>query len=61
MKPAVVRISVETPMRPNFLRMSDGGTVPIEALTDAQLRALAKNWIALLILTARNRRKRKAR
>ena len=45
-------MSVETPKVPNFLRLEDGQTVPICAITDDGLRALAEQWTKDLLARA---------
>lgn len=52
-----VRVSVETPRLPNFLKVSDGTMHPVHAFDDKILRALAHNWTRLLLLKARNGRR----
>lgn len=54
-----VRVSLLTPVLPNFLRTEGGSIVPIADVPDSALRAIGKNWTALLLLKARNARKRK--
>lgn len=54
------RLPLLTPMIPNFIRTESGHPIPIQDLDDKTLRAIARNWTALLLLAARNKR-RKAR
>jgi len=55
-KPSV-RTSLLTPTIPTCIRTDGGQSIPVEDLDDAVLRAVAKNWTALLLLSARNKRK----
>lgn len=47
---------VDVPETPNFLR-TDTGTLPIEAITEAGLREIGKQWTDALVRKARDRRK----
>ncbi len=53
MKVLTVSMSVEIPRVPNFLRTSDGKTVPLYAVTEDGLRELGKQWIENLVLHSR--------
>lgn len=55
-----VRVVLQTPMPPNFIRTAAGDVIPVEDLEDVMLRALAKRWTDLLLLIARQRREAKA-
>lgn len=54
-----MRVSLRTPSIPNFIRTDDGRVIPVQNFDDKTLRALAKNWTALLLLSARNKRRAK--
>lgn len=47
-----VTMSIEVPIVPNFLRMEDGDSVPLCAVTDEALRELAAAWTEALIARA---------
>lgn len=47
-----VTMEVETPMVPNFLRLSDGQSVPLCAVTEDGLREIGKAWTEELIRRA---------
>lgn len=51
-----VKAEVELPMLPNFLRMTDGQSLPIEAVTDDTLRELGAAWTESLVEHAQRRR-----
>jgi len=55
-----VTARVEIPRLPNFLRMTDGQTLPIEAIDDESLRYIGQAWSGALLELARERRKRPA-
>jgi hypothetical protein len=44
MKTINVKLTVDVPMVPNYLRTSDGQSVPLCAVTDDGLREIAKQW-----------------
>lgn len=48
-----VKLIVETPRVPNFLRTADGEAVPICAVSDAGLRELAAHWTRDLLARAK--------
>lgn len=56
-----IRVAVETPRLPNFLKLSDGTTRQVHEFDDAVLRALAHNWTRLLLLKAKNDRRAAAK
>lgn len=51
-----MRVTLETPLTPNFIRMTGGSSVSIADLTDATLRAIGKSWTEALLKKARARR-----
>jgi len=53
-----IHVSLLTPIIPNFIRTETGKSIPIWHLDDTVLRVIAKNWTALLLLSARNKRKK---
>jgi hypothetical protein len=44
MKTIHVELLVDVPKVPNFLRVSDGQSVPVCAVSDDGLREMAKQW-----------------
>lgn len=58
-KKARISVTLVTPLVPNFIRTADGKSVPIEAVDDKTLRAMAKRWTERLLMTARGRRRAK--
>jgi electron transfer flavoprotein alpha/beta subunit len=52
-----VKAEIEVPRVPNFLRMTDGQSLPICAVTEEDLRKLGAVWIENLIERARERAK----
>lgn len=48
-----VTMEIETPIVPNFLRLSDGQSVPLCAVTEDGLREIAKSWTEELLEKAR--------
>lgn len=57
-----VKITIKTertlllPTLPNFLRTEDGYVVPIESLTEDQLREIGQQWTDALMGKARDRK-----
>lgn len=51
-----VKAEVELPRVPNFLRMADGQTIPVSAITEEGLRQLGAEWITALIANAKRQR-----
>lgn len=51
-----VTAQVEVPRVPNFLRMTDGQTIPVSAITDAELKRLAVAWGEDLVKNAKRQR-----
>ena len=49
MRTIKVKMTVEVPQVPNFLRTSDGQTIPLCAVSDVGLRELAREWTENLI------------
>lgn len=47
---------VHTPLVPNYIRTVGGRAIPIAALTDDVLEQIGRNWTALLLRKAANRR-----
>ena len=43
------------PSIPNFIRTADGEPVPIEDLTDDQLREIGRQWTDSLLVKSRHR------
>lgn len=52
-----VMMDVQLPMVPNFLRLTDGQTVPLCAAGDDDLRGIAKEWGEALVKRAAEQRK----
>lgn len=55
-----LEVTVELPMLPNFIKTSNGGTerhIPVEAMTDGDLKKIGEDWTRALILHAQARRK----
>jgi hypothetical protein len=44
MKTITVKMTIEVPKVPNFLRTSDGQSVPVNSVTDDGLREIAAQW-----------------
>jgi hypothetical protein len=44
MKTINVKMTIEVPKVPNFLRTSDGQSVPVNSVTNDGLRAIAEQW-----------------
>lgn len=57
MKTIKVKLSVECPKVPNYLRTSDGQTVPICAVEDDGLREIGKQWTDDLIARSKEQSK----
>jgi len=55
-----ITAEIELPKIPNHLRLTNGSSIPIEAITEAELKALGKLWTAALIERAAERRKGEA-
>lgn len=53
MKKLTVKMSVEVPRVPGFLRTEDGQMVPLYAITEGGLRKLGKEWIENLVARSR--------
>lgn len=53
-------MGLEIPITPNFIRLSidKEKTIPIEKLTDKQLKLLGESWTKKLIERARDKRKK---
>jgi len=51
-----VTATVRIPRPPNFLRMTDGQVIPVEALMEDGLRELGAKWTDQLVEHARKRR-----
>lgn len=51
-----VTAEVEVPKVPNFLRMSDGQTLPVSAAREDSLRELGRLWTEALIERAKEQR-----
>ena len=49
MKEVQVTAAVILPGLPNFLRLSDGGSIGVEAIHESGLRAIGEAWTAALI------------
>lgn len=60
-KTITVKADVLTPKPPNFLKMTDGQYLPIEAVTDDGLREIGFAYTEALVEKAQERRKRKAK
>jgi electron transfer flavoprotein alpha/beta subunit len=52
-----VKAEIKVPRVPNFLRMTDGQSLPICAVTEEDLRKLGAVWIENLIERAREQAK----
>ena len=57
MKEIEVTAKVVLPGLPNFLRLSDGASIPVEAIHESGLRAIGEAWTAALIEHGLARRK----
>ena len=49
MKTINVKLTIDVPKVPNFLRTSDGQSVPLCAITDDGLREIAEQWTCDLL------------
>jgi hypothetical protein len=54
---ATVRVNVKVPDPPNFLRLDNGLSIAVQDMDDKALRQIGKQWTALLLLKARNKRR----
>ena len=54
-------MTIEVPKVPNFLRTSDGQTVPLCRVTDDGLRALATQWTKDLLARSQQQSENKKR
>lgn len=52
----IVKAEVVVPEPPNFLRMTDGQTLPIEAVDNKGLQEIGKIWITEFIKKAERKR-----
>lgn len=57
-KTLTVTAQVELPTVPNFLRMTDGQSLPVSAVTEDHLRKIGEAWTEALIENARAQAKR---
>jgi hypothetical protein len=55
-----VKLTVDVPQVPNFLRTSDGQSVPLCAVTDDGLREIAAQWTADLLARSKEQAKNPA-
>ncbi len=53
-----VKTEVRVPRVPNFLRQTDGSSLPIEALADKDLQKIGEAFTEELIKKAQNRRQK---
>lgn len=51
-----VNAAIVVPFVPSFLRTENGGLIPVEALTEDELRHLGRVWVANLLEHAASRR-----
>lgn len=56
MKIVTVKANVEIPRVPNFFRQPDGGTLPIEAVTDEGLKKIGRAFTQELLEQAQKKR-----
>ena len=54
-----VTATVEVPKIPNFLRMSDGQTLSLGAISDVGLREVGQEWTESLLVRAKEQRLKK--
>ncbi len=54
-------MEVETPLVPNFLRLSDGQSVPLCAVTEDGLREIAAAWTEELLKKAKKQAETRAK
>ncbi len=57
MKTKSVTYRVQVPEPPNFLRLENGSSVPIEAITEVGLREIGTEWTESLMKKAKEKRK----
>ncbi len=57
-KVVVVTATVIVPSPPNFLKQEDGGTLPIEAVSDEGLRLIGESFTKSLIEKAQKKREK---
>lgn len=59
LEPNLIIMGLEIPITPNFIRLSidKEKTLPIERLTDKQLKIIGEAWTSKLIESAREKRK----
>lgn len=51
-----IKITVDVPTVPNYLKTEDGKSVPLWSLTDDSLRQLGAEWTAALLKRAKEQR-----
>lgn len=51
------RQKLRQPMVPNFLTLTDGGTVPVGEVDDKTLRQIGRGWMNALMANAKRQRK----
>ena len=51
-----VQAEIEVPQPVNFLRMTDGQTIPVAAVTDGDLERIGELWTKALIERAKKQR-----
>jgi hypothetical protein len=60
MKTINVKLTVDVPTVPNYLRTSDGQSVPLCAITDDGLREIAEQWTRDLLARSKEQSKNPA-
>ena len=51
-----ITAEVEIPRVPNFLRLTDGRTLPVKAIDETSLREIGKIWTEALIERAKEQK-----
>ena len=51
-----VKANISLPLVPSFFKMSDGQTLPIEAVEEDELKRIGEMWTEELVMRARQRR-----
>lgn len=53
----LLKVEIEVPMVPNFLRYGERKTLPVSAFTEAELREIGKLWTEALVKNAKKKTK----
>jgi hypothetical protein len=54
--PPTVKVTIETPIVPNFFRMTNGQYIPVCTLTEDRLRRIAATWKRGLLAEAKRQK-----